>query len=356
MEKFWLKIIENRANPLYWPWLVLLWPASCIYRLGLWCRGKIVASSVKTGSPVIAVGNLTTGGAGKTPTVVEICRHFLSKGKKVGVVSSGYGRHSDKAIYAFGREIIQMEIIDIGDEAAMMAELLPVVSFGINKSKSDAAAELEKRFHPDVIIVDDGYQHRRLHRDYDLLLVDSDLDLRKERLFPMGRLREPLCAIKRADLIILTRFDPIHSDLDFCNWIDSQLPGRKAVRLEFINDKIISATDKIPISDIADKRIYFFAGVGNFGSLIRTVTDKFSRVAGYHQFPDHCRYRPSDIEKVRADMRKHNPEYVVTTHKDYVKIRDFDFGRPVYYLNLRLPIDSAGKSLFEELDKVSRER
>ncbi len=198
MERRWLNIIDNKRRPTNWLPVALLWMISLGYRLGLFFRERFCRRTVSASCPVISVGNLTVGGTGKTPVVIMLAEYLTERKKIVAIVSSGYGRKSTEDIIEVGRAIRQRPVVEVGDEVMMMAERLPRALFAVGGSKSEIALKLRDR-QPDVIIVDDGFQHRRLHRDVNILLLDAERDLRREAVFPLGRLRESIGAVKRAD-------------------------------------------------------------------------------------------------------------------------------------------------------------
>ncbi len=352
MESIWIKIISNKTNPLYWPTLPVLAIISWFYRIALLLQNIFRTKPVRTKAAVISVGNLTIGGTGKTPVTIFLADYYLGKGKKVGVVSSGYGRKNKDEICGTGWEISQKDISEIGDELMEMAERLPEIYFSVSKSKTDAAVQLEKKYQPEVIIVDDGFQHRKLFRSLDILLIDACNDLRSESVFPLGRLRENLSAGERADLILLTKVNFIESQNDFPKWLKSRFPDKPAADLLFINDILVSENDEIPLNSISNKSSYLFAGVGNFNGLRKYVRQSFPNLAGWRQFSDHCRYDQTDIDNIRNDLEKFRSEFIITTYKDYTKLRDFDFGHQIYYLKLKLQLEGETKAVFEKLDSI----
>ncbi len=351
MEKIWLKIIQNKSNPFYWPASIILWLASILYRRGLWIHSLKAVASVKTKAPVISVGNLTVGGSGKTPVTIELARHFINLGLKTAIVSSGYGRNSKDDVLVTGEELQNLEIEKTGDEPRLMAEILPSAIFAISHSKSNGATLVDRNYSPDIIIIDDGFQHRNLHRDFDLLVADSTTDLRRESIFPLGRRREPLSAINRADGLVITNMSLNAIDVQYISWLDEKFKNKPLATLSFRNDEIISGKAHIPLDKIRKRRLCLFAGIGNFPSFENHIRLIFPNAVSIRQFPDHCRYSHSDLNSIKDDLARANPEYLITTLKDYVKVRNFDFGQPLYYLNLRLDFDPAAKRLFDELEK-----
>jgi tetraacyldisaccharide 4'-kinase len=355
MEKLWLKIIAQRRNPLFWPVLLLLWPVSWFYRLGLTRRERVFKNPTRLDVPVISVGNLTVGGTGKTPVVIEIAKFLLSLEKKVGIIGLGYKRGVRTDYTGKGEEITSVHFngsgVDyVGDEAYMMAHLLPNVYFSVSDNKTRAAANLLETHPVDVIIVDDGFQHRRLYRNHDVLVIDVVNDLRREKIFPCGRLREPVRAALRADSIVLTRTN--YGGLEYRKfWYEYYREGPIS-EVEFINDRIISRDDSHGLGDLAEKEIYFFAGIGGFRGLLDHLSKYLSKPLSYRQFRDHCRYNIKELALIKKDITRYKPDYMVTTHKDYVKLQAVDFGWPLYYLELQLNFITGKKALFEKLKTV----
>jgi len=350
MRKIWLEIITNKTNPLYWPGLFFLLLISIIYRIALWSNDLFSKDKIIIKAPVISVGNLTVGGSGKTPVTIELARYFISKNRKVGIVASGYGRKNNNAdIFAVGREIVNNTIDDVGDEVMIMAEKLPEAYFAIGRSKSDAALAMDKKQNFDVIIIDDGYQHRRLHRNINLLIIDAGIDLRREALFPLGRRREPLRAMKRADGIILTKTNMLAENQNFRDWIHVKFKSKFIAEVEFINKYVLFKDTYISIDDIADKKVYFFAGVGSFNMLLNHLKKQFADLSGFRQFPDHCRYDHTEIIKIKKDIDRFQPDCIITTQKDFVKIENVDFGRKIYSLDLKLRFKLGEKFLLDKL-------
>ena len=352
MQQTWLRIISNKHRPLHWPVLIVLWLISVLYGAALAVRSIFIRAKVRTKAPVVSVGNITVGGSGKTPMVIVIARYYSELGKVVAIVSSGYGRESNADILTIGREIIEKGAIETGDEIMMMAEVLPEVFFAVSNSKNRAAQLADRQFKPEVIVVDDGFQHRWLHRDFDILLVDATLDLRRESLFPLGRRREPLRCIRRADAVVLTRANLARDISDYRDWIGTLTGGGEISEVQFINEEIRLKDRRLPLAEISGKSVYFFAGIGGFDVLLNHLKSRLDNIVGFRQFPDHCCYRPRQTELIKADIDRLDPDFIVTTHKDYVKISCFDFGQPIYYLDLKLNFTSGGEKLLESLTGI----
>jgi len=353
MERFWLYTLTHKANPLVWPALVLLAVAAVIYRIGLIINSLSLTVKIKTDAKIVSIGNITVGGSGKTPVTMALAKACLSKGMKTAIASGGYKRKDKSIIHGKGTDIGRLSIDQTGDELMLMAENLPNVIFGIAGSKAKAARMLDEKYQPDIILIDDGFQHRRLHRNYDLLLIDASEDITKNRLFPLGRLREPLSAIGRADLIILTKANLSGQTERLQGYLHERFPEIPILVTGFYNSNIISKNESIEITEIKDDPVFFFAGVAGYEVLANQVRDLFSNVVGDRSFADHCAYDRAERELITADIKRLGPKFVITTQKDFVKIRNFDFSQTIYYLDLQLKFEPDGESiLFDRLDDL----
>lgn len=347
MDKLWQKIIDHKTKPIYWPVVLLLAIISIFYRFGLFLNSLFNSDPINTKTPLLSIGNLTVGGTGKTPVTIFVARYFVDSGKKVGIVCSGYGRRNKINIAGTGSEITNRTIADTGDELMEMALAVPEAYYSVAKSKTEATLLLEKNYEPDLIILDDGFQHRKLGRRIDILLLDAGMDLRNESIFPLGRLRERFSAAKRADLILLTKYNFAGRSNDFCNLIQNEFKNKPIYKLNFLNDLIASEGEEQPIISLTDRKCYFFAGIGNYTSLLNHLNNSLQNIVHHRQFPDHCLYGETELDFIKNDLEKYQPEYIITTYKDYTKLRTFDFGLPLYYLKLKLRVENNEMGFYE---------
>jgi len=340
-EKVWRRIISRKGNPLFWLPLGILAAAALMYRLGMALYIFSVRPSVKLKNKVVSVGGITVGGAGKTPMVHFLAEWFLKRGAKAGVVCGGYGRREMINIDGPGVEVAGLSWEKGGDETVMLAESLPGAFFAVGPSKSEAARRLDETYRPEVILIDDAFQHRKLHRDLDIVLIDSGVDLAGEYVFPLGRLRETKKALARADLVILTKSNYAgHTDANRA-WLTENMPALPIIQAEYHNDIVVSTERTLTIHDISNEAVYFFAGLADGMPLKISLEKSITHIAGFRLFPDHCRYENSDIRSIKEDIRRLRPRIILTTKKDYVKIRHFDFGLPIYYLGLEIRLNEA---------------
>ncbi len=354
MKLFWQKVISHKSNPLYWPIVFILWLASFVYRLLSIINRMRSKAAVRINVPVISVGNLTVGGAGKTPLVIFLARQLIERKYRVAIVARGYGRRSGDNVFGSGVDLCQRSVEDIGDEPSMMAENLPEVHFAIGSPKWKVAQRLTDMEKPDIIIVDDGFQHYRLHRDFDIVAIDARYDLRCESIFPLGRLRENLRNIKRADAIALTRVNQSGVDKGFIDWLGESFPDKIALEVAFNSSSLISADDSKPPESIAGKRVLAFAGIADTNSFAESIGQYKPMELELLSFGDHCRYNAGEIAFIVEKIKTYEPDLVLTTHKDYVKVRNFNFGRTVYYITVVPEIVSGAEKIITTLEGVIR--
>ena len=334
MKLFWQKVISNKSNPLYWPIVFILWLASFVYRLLSIINRMRSKAAVRINVPVISVGNLTVGGAGKTPLVIFLARQLIERKYRVGIVARGYGRRAGDNVFGSGADLCQGSVEDIGDEPSMMAENLPEAYFAIGSPKWKVAQRLALMEKPDIIIVDDGFQHYRLHRDFDIVAIDARYDLRHESIFPLGRLRENAKSLKRAKAIALTRVNQFGVDKGFVDWLGKSFPNKINMEVAFNSSSMISADDIRPSESIVGKRVLAFAGIADANSFAESIRQYKPTELELLSFGDHCRYNAGEIALIVEKIKTYEPDLVLTTHKDYVKVRNFNFNRTVYYITV----------------------
>ncbi len=339
MEAQFHKIISGDDHRL-WACLVrpILAAASAPYRLATAARNRLydagVLRSHAVGAPVVSVGNITLGGTGKTPMVEYVCRWFLDRGKRPVILSRGYG--------AVGGP---------NDEARVLATNLPDVPHLQGKDRVALARQAVEQFHPDVLVLDDGFQHRRLARELDIVLIDCTLPFGCDRLFPRGLLREPVANLSRADLIVLTRAD--HCDGDVLDQIRrrvEQVASNRPIALAEHRPIALVTADghEAPCGELADKSVVAFCGIGNPAAFWQTVRGLGCRLIDTRTFADHHRYDPADLRLLADWARSLRPDLVLTTQKDMVKLTTSDLGgRPLWAVRI-------GAALRESPDIVDR--
>jgi len=270
---------------------------------------------VKLEARVISIGNISVGGSGKTPLTINITNYLKNNGINVGVVSGGYKRKSENEVLISDGESLFSNPTDGGDEPYQIALFTNVPVIAAQK-KYISALNLEKKFAPKVIILDDGFQHRKLHRDFNIVIID-DFTLRQSATLPKGRLREPFENLNRAD-VVLTRDIEILPKAIRSN-IDVKIPifqiKSKIIKFELILEgrEIIEPNSLIvAVSAIANPKRY-----EEYLSIHKLSISK------HIIYEDHHNYSIDDIEKVIDYCTENNVNIVITTEKDMVKIEKF---------------------------------
>jgi tetraacyldisaccharide 4'-kinase len=321
-----------------------LWPLSLIYgavvRMRVWMYQRGWFRQKRLKAPVISVGNLTVGGTGKTPMVIWLAEKFLAEGKRVAILSRGYRGSNGTS-----------------DEIELMKfRLQGRAAFGVGKNRFAEGQRLEAQQPIDVFLLDDGFQHLQLARDLDILLVDSSRPLRNQSLLPSGRLREPLSAIHRADIVVFTR-------------VNDQLSLKRAIQ-EFPQFPIFPASTQlvryhrmdlgqqnlIPGFELPPQPVFVFCGIGNPDAFFADADRWGNVIAGRAVYRDHHSYNPIDIQRLEDSARRMGARAFLTTEKDAHNLGDLRLSSlPIYYCEIEMKV--ADSSAFQAvLQRTLRER
>jgi tetraacyldisaccharide 4'-kinase len=319
-----------------------------IYRLAIFIRNlrydRAIANDDrqqvrKVDVPVISVGNITTGGSGKTPLVIWLAQFLRTTQIRVAVISRGYGadpKNSD------GRN----------DEAMEMELRLPDVPHLQDPDRHSVASIAVEELESQVLLLDDGFQHRKLHRDLDIVLIDATNPFGYGRLLPRGLLREPISGLKRANAIVLTR----------CDLVDDQTIRSIRQRIENLNFKqtppAMALTHTKPLgwlqfdgqqhalSHLETESLFAFCGIGNPLGFAGTLESLNLNVIGNRSFPDHHAYSRADLADIARLTRSAGASAIVCTHKDLVKVGCNQIeGLPVFALLVAIEFQSGQAEL-----------
>lgn len=296
---------------------------------------------VRLDRPVISVGNITTGGTGKTPLCIWLAERLLEIQLCPAVVSRGY--HAEKGVGS--------------DEMQVISRRVPGAVCVANPQRIAAAELAIEECGAEVIILDDGFQHRGLARDVDIVLIDATLPFGFGHLLPRGLLREPLANLGRADLLIVTHADQVGSgDLrSIIENLNRLAPGAPTARCQHTQTALISLNGAVePNGPPPASRIFLTAGIGNPRSFRDSVLARGVDVVGACWWPDHHRYRSRDVEFVLKRAEHYSASAVFTTEKDLVKLQDLshDWRVPVYAL--RVDIEFLEEDAEIVLDPIRR--
>jgi tetraacyldisaccharide 4'-kinase len=298
---------------------MLLWPLSVVYgavvsaRVWLYRHGWLKQKRLK--GTVISVGNLTVGGTGKTPMVIWLAEQFLAEGKRVAILSRGFRGTNGTS-----------------DEVELMKfRLQGRVSFGVGKNRFAEGHRLESERPIDVFLLDDGFQHLQLARGLDILLMDASRSLSREALLPAGRLREPLAAMSRANLIVFTRAETASGTLEAIGKLDQYPVFAASTRLlgfrRFGGDVNLLSTNEIGVGPF-----FAFCGIGNPDAFFRDLGSWGISVCGQTVFPDHHRYTGGDILAVQQAGKRVGTSAFVTTEKDAQNLSRLKFVEAPLYV------------------------
>ncbi|MBN1434175.1 tetraacyldisaccharide 4'-kinase [Candidatus Fermentibacterales bacterium] len=354
----WRNTAERRSM-LHILLAVLLRPAALLYR-GLAALNRLSYESglrrrVRVPAAVVSVGNIEVGGVGKTPVVIWMARRLSERGLSVAVVvrnqrsGPGCGREAvpaDRVISVARRSSAGSMF---SDEVLLLVQSLPGISVYAGKSKSKAAVRACREVSPDLVLVDDGFQHHGLQKDMEIVLVDFERPFGSGGLLPSGSLREPPCVLSRADCFWAHRRgqgrseDWLRTRLDDYNWraplvCSNLIPGM--LRLAGDDD---SEIDPDGVSVVA------FCGIGKPWSFRRTLEAAGCRVLGFMEFPDHHRYGAADLERLDKLRKARGAEALVTTTKDVVKIERLAESHLLYYLDTSLAVSSEAEQLLSSI-------
>jgi len=261
------------------------------------------------GRPTVSIGNLTFGGTGKTPVTIAVARLLLDMGQRPAVLLRGYGRSTRGARLVGPADLA----CDTGDEALLLARSLPEVPVAVGERREEAA-ELVPR-DCTLFLLDDGFQHLRVRRDLDLLLVDATRpgDLRAP---PVGRLRESLSAVGRAQAILVTR----GSEADLPQALASFSWGRPLLGVRFLwEPKPVGLEGTTSWAELKGHPLACFAGVGHPEAFFNQAMEHGLTLASRRVFPDHATPDPSRLRLILRDAQSHAARAVLTTEKDAVK-------------------------------------
>lgn len=346
------EIVSGRRTDLVASfWRGLLWIAEAPYSLAMrarnGCFDREWFSIAKVDAPVISIGNLTLGGTGKTPLVEWIARWFRREDVRVAVVSRGYGAEAGAA----------------NDEAKQLEQRMPDVPHLEDPDRRAAASLAIEELATQVVLLDDAFQHRQLHRDLDIVLLDATDPFGCDHVFPRGLLREPLAGLARADVIILSRADLVDEDrrAEIRRTI-ALYASANAIVAEAVHrpKSLIGARDeRLGIESLVGKKVAAFCGLGNPAAFRRTLESCGCEVVAWKEYPDHHAYSRSDIEELARWVAPLEVEAVVCTHKDLVKIELSSIGKvPLLALSIELEFTSGEEpveaKLREVLQKVDR--
>lgn len=347
IQKAFQQLIEN-SNPS-WKEKCLLaglgilsWGMRGAVALRRWLYNVKLFQTHQLERPVVSVGNLTLGGTGKTPLVEMLARGWDARERRVTILTRGYGRRSENA----GRGPEKLEINPQqpwraqaerwGDEPLLLARQLPQATILVGKNRVESGTEAVWDHGADLILLDDGYQYLKLHRDINLVVVDGSAGFGNGRLFPRGMLREPVDQLRRASAVVMTRCESpgaaelerqirqIHPEapIFYCRYLPQyfeEWPSQK----------------RMPVESLVGKPVWALSGIARPESFEQTLAQVGAIVAGASRFPDHHYFSAEEIDQVARSAREKKVFALVTTEKDAVRLPEkMPADLPVFVLKI----------------------
>jgi len=318
-------------------WGLVFW-RNLFYNIGVFVTRSLPCK-------VISIGNITTGGTGKTPAVKYFAKLLKNHGQRVAVLSRGYGRSTTGTVVVSAGDNNIKNWQMVGEEPALLAEKLPGIPIVVDENRYRGGDYIVKHFNPDVIILDDGFQHRTLDRVLDIALLNSNQSGITYKLLPYGLLREPWQHLKRADVTILTKTNlkrPSH-------FIYNKL---KSLKIVSYNSRIVPSEsligtkgNKISVNALQNERTIAISGIGDPMGFDLLLEKLRLNILDHISFDDHHRYGKSDLKIVKTIMDKQEAEYIITTEKDLIKLRTIkhEICKKVYALPIRFSLSKNGQ-------------
>jgi tetraacyldisaccharide 4'-kinase len=333
-------------------WLLLL-PASLLYRVVVqlrnFCFSHRLLRSVRLPRPVISVGNLTVGGTGKTPTCLWLARELSRRGLAVGILSRGYRRAEKNPLILRPNDANPPSVDKAGDEPFMMAQIYGQ-TVGVGANRADSAAALLRDQDVDVFVLDDGFQHRRVRRDVDLLLLGEDSS---GRVLPAGPFREPKSNLRRADFLLATG-----GNGSWTSAIPEELAGaafNASLRGVCLIGFSRAGSREFPLTLLYRSKILTVTGIADPRGLYRLIHEWEGEIVETLEFPDHHAYTARDWQQISRMARL--VDLIITTEKDILKLTGFPFARDkLLALRVALEVENGDALVDGIVEKIQAAR
>lgn len=312
----------------------------------MYCKGWLKTNHME--EPVISIGNITTGGTGKTPLVIWLCNLLAEKDISCAILTRGYKTTKDSIL----------KVQSCRDEPALLDENCPDARVVINPNRLEGAVDAVNLFGAKVLVLDDGFQHRRLGRDLDIVTIDATEPFGYDKVLPAGLLREPLSALKRTDAVVVTRCDQITME---------QLAQLEEKLLTINRDLIIARSlhtpvcvkspedNEISLDELKEKNVFAFCGIGNPKAFLNTVRKLGANLVGSRLFNDHHYYKEACLKTIYEQAQQAGADLILTTQKDWTKINlpeSMKKDIPFACLEIKLKFISKEVKIRELIEKV----
>ena len=355
LEEIWWSGSTGLAGAALAPPLRL---AELAFRAGAALRSALYSSGIlraaRAGVPVVSIGNLAVGGAGKTPAAIAVARRLVARGRRVAVLSRGYGAaRSDARVVSDGARLL-LDAGEGGDEPVLIARRLPGAPVLCGPRRAELARTAVREHRADALLLDDGFQHRALARDLDVVVLDAANPFGNGRLLPAGPNREPRSALRRAGLVWLSRSDQATpAAVEALRALARAETGRDPVESRHAPVALVDAAlaPAGGLDALRGRRVLLLAGIARPGGFRRTVASLGAEVAAEAIFPDHHRFVPGDLEGALRAADGARCELVVTTEKDAVRLPPAAAADPrVRAIRIEAEVVRGGDALESALD------
>ncbi|MCK8827325.1 tetraacyldisaccharide 4'-kinase [Natroniella acetigena] len=330
VEEYLLEVVQgNKTGIVAQILLIILKALSKIYGAGIFIRRKFYQWGIKKeevlATKVISIGNITVGGTGKTPLVKLLALTLLEADYQVVILNRGYKADfsGDIGVVSDAKEIL-MDAKQAGDEAFMLAKELPQVPVIIGPARRQTGAYAAQRFEPDFIILDDGFQHWQVARDYDLVVIDATNPFDNGELLPRGLLREPVTSLNRAHAFLLTKTDQVEQAelTEIRRRLIEINPAATIITTKhqptYLRELVSDRQQEV---DLTEQRVLAVSGIGNPESFEQTLEDLGAEVVEQIRFRDHHQYSKNEIVEIFSLASEVNVDRIITTEKDAVSIK-----------------------------------
>lgn len=339
---------------------LMLLPFSFLYWMGVELRnwffdiGVLPVTTVAV--PVISIGNLSTGGTGKTPLTEYVCGSLISRKKKVAILSRGYGRRTTGYLLVSDGTNVIATVEDAGDEPVQMALKLRAASVVVHENRVQGALRAIEEQKPDILVLDDGFQHRYLGRNVNVALVTAEEIMRTQFLLPAGNRREPVKSLRRADVVLVTKCKDLQN-FETVKRILQAIVSVPIAGLRLAPDGLrrASTNELLNRQSVSGQTAITFSGIGSPGSLRDSAEEFGLSVVKNIKYADHHWYSADDFDWLRRAYDAVKTDFLVTTAKDAVRLNqrthihsDFLLKYPVYVLDVK-PSFVSGENVLTDL-------
>lgn len=318
---------------------LILFPFSFLFWLIVLIRNKFyewkIFKQIKLKVPVISIGNIKTGGTGKTPFTIYLAEFLLSKKLKIAIVSRGYKKESGNELFIAEGKDNYPSLDMLGDEPFLIFNRLKAISqnfiLASGGDKSEMAKLIAEKYKPDAIIIDDGFQHRKLFRDIDIVLTENSEDIMDKIMLPAGNLRESKASLKRASLIVKNNKAQL-------------IELNDSISIRYVNKGYFDVNG---IKMQLDNAVYTLSGIANPHSFYSLINRDKINILRKFEFADHYSFKEDELEKLFTGID--SEKVIVTTEKDFVKLKSLDSIMNKYKIvYLKIDIEfKKGKDIFE---------